>query len=228
MSTISFRSIKNAIYVPMEIICEESGASQTVKAHVDAKSFRAFWPVADNLAWDPDACKFAPLYRAHFMAKTVKDTDRALLAFAAGQYYLRNKQAAESQESDADLHALELSALRAELRRAKVAKQQLVRENTRLVDRLQNFVAREDKVAEQNRQLQLRIQDLEAELASQKALREELDKSLDGSIKNANSQHKTACDAMEQLTKARKEADFYRLGMQKVAAIANAKPSEDH
>ena len=154
--------------------------------------------------------------------------DQAVLAFAAGQYYLRMESKEERKDPDDDLHAIELSEMRETCRKAKVEKHQLVRENTRLDECLQNSIARENQVGETNRQLQLRIQDLEAELASQKALREELDKSLEGSIKNANAQHKTACDAMEQLTKARKEADFYRLGMQKVAAIANAKPSEDN
>ncbi|QIQ64940.1 hypothetical protein 14_00007 [Pseudomonas phage Epa14] len=69
---------------------------------------------------------------------------------------------------------------------------------------------------------------MEAELASQKALREELNRSLDGSIQNANNQYKLACEARENLAKSREEAEFYRIGMQKIAAIANMNPFEDY
>ncbi|UXD81608.1 tail length tape measure protein [Pseudomonas phage Kara-mokiny_kep-wari_Wadjak_1] len=226
-SIVYFQYITGTIQVPLEVEVE-AGQLQMVNVEVDPDGFRKFWPIADSLLWDAEECKFRPRYETHYMGEAVKHADQAMLAFAAGQYYLRMESKEERKDPDADLHALELSALRAELRRTKVAKQQLVRENTRLVDRLQNFVAREDKVAEQNRQLQLRIQDLEAELASQKALREELDKSLDGSIQNANNQHKLACEAREQMVKAREEAEFYRIGMQKVAAIANMNPFEDY
>ncbi|BBF63780.1 capsid and scaffold protein [Pseudomonas phage PAP8] len=226
-SIVYFQYITGTIQVPLEVEVE-AGQLQMVNVEVDPDGFRKFWPIADSLLWDAEECKFLPRYKSNYMGEAVKYADQAMLAFAAGQYYLRMGSKEERKDPDADLHALELSALRAELRRTKVAKQQLVRENTRLVDRLQNFVAREDKVAEQNRQLQLRIQDLEAELASQKALREELDKSLDGSIQNANNQHKLACEAREQMVKAREEAEFYRIGMQKVAAIANMNPFEDY
>lgn len=114
------------------------------------------------------------------------------------------------------------------MQKGESRKHQLVRENTRLDECLQNSIARENETSERNRQLQIRIQDLEAELASQKALREELDRSLDGSIQNANNQHKLACEAREQMVKAREEAEFYRIGMQKVAAIANMNPFEDY
>ncbi|WP_333981827.1 hypothetical protein [Pseudomonas aeruginosa] len=104
---------------------------------------------------------------------------------------------------------------------------ELDRENSRLDECLQNSIAREDKMAEVNRQLQLRIRDLEAELESQKALREESDRSLDGSIANANNQYKLACEAREALSRAREDAEFYRIGMQRIAEIANRKPFED-
>lgn len=225
-SKVYFQHITRAIQVPLEVEVED-GKLQMVNVEVDPDGFRAFWPIADSLLWDLDACAFAPRYKSFHMEGAVKHADQALLAFAAGQYYLRDKQPAESQESDADLHAIELSAMRETCRKAKVEKHQLVRENTRLDECLQNSIARENQVGETNRQLQLRIQDLEAELASQKALREELDRSLDGSIQNANNQYKLACEARENLAKAREEAEFYRIGMQKIAAIANAKSFED-
>ncbi len=141
-------------------------------------------------------------------------TTRAFLAFAAGQYYLRadqgRKDESEGVTSDESLTAMELD-----------------RENSRLDECLQNSIAREDKMAEVNRQLQLRIRDLEAELESQKALREESDRSLDGSIANANNQYKLACEAREALSRAREDAEFYRIGMQRIAEIANRKPFED-
>ncbi|BBJ26666.1 phage capsid and scaffold [Pseudomonas phage R12] len=226
-SIVYFQYITGTIQVPLEVEVE-AGQLQMVNVEVDPDGFRKFWPIADSLLWDPEECKFLPRYKSRYMTDAAAYADQAVLAFAAGQYYLRMESKEERKDPDDDLHASELSAMRETCRKAKVEKHQLVRENTRLDECLQNSIARENQVGETNRQLQLRIQDLEAELASQKALREELDKSLEGSIKNANAQYKTACDAMEQLTKARKEADFYRLGMQKVAAIANAKPSEDH
>ncbi len=97
-------------------------------------------------------------------------------------------------------------------RKAKVEKHQLVRENTRLTNAFRTPSPAKTRLPERNRQLQIRIQDLEAELASQKALREELDRSLDGSIQNANDQYELACEAREQMVKAREEAEFYRIG----------------
>ncbi|BAU16505.1 phage capsid and scaffold [Pseudomonas phage S12-3] len=246
-SIVYFQYITGTIHLNLEV-ATDSGAPETVKVGVNADNFRKFWPMADSLCWDPEAGKFLPRYNSHFMAASVENSDRALLAFAAGQYYLRMEPKEEREDPDADLHPLELESLRKALARAKLRKVDLVKEQARLTkcltayaDRenklklekahldecLQNSIAHENKLAETNRQLQLRIQDLEAELASQKALREELDRSLDGSIQNANNQHKLACEAREQLAKAREEAEFYRIGMQKVAAIANSKPLED-
>lgn len=224
---ISFHSITGTIQVPLEVEVE-AGQLQMVNVEVDPDGFRKFWPIADSLLWDPEECKFLPRYKSHYMGEAVKYADQAMLAFAAGQYYLRVDSKEERADQDADLHASELSAMREVCRKAKVEKHQLVRENTRLDECLQNSIARENDVSERNRQLQIRIQDLEAELASQKALREELDRSLDGSIQNANNQHKLACEAREQMVKAREEAEFYRIGMQKIAAIANMNPFEDY
>ncbi|QYC52208.1 hypothetical protein FEKDPFPA_00044 [Pseudomonas phage PA4] len=226
-SIVYFQYITGTIHLNLEV-ATDSGEPETVKVGVNADNFRKFWPMADSLCWDPEAGKFLPRYNSHFMAASVENSDRALLAFAAGQYYMRMESKEEREDQDADLHASELSAMREVCRKAKVEKHQLVRENTRLDECLQNSIARENDVSERNRQLQIRIQDLEAELASQKALREELDRSLDGSIQNANNQHKLACEAREQMVKAREEAEFYRIGMQKVAAIANMNPFEDY
>ncbi|AIW01648.1 hypothetical protein vB_Pae_PS44_00094 [Pseudomonas phage vB_Pae_PS44] len=226
-SKVYFQYITGAIQVPLEVEVE-GGQLQMVNVEVDPDGFRKFWPIADSLLWDPEECKFLPRYKSNYMGEAVKYADQAMLAFAAGQYYLRMGSKEERKDPDADLHASELSAMRETCRKAKVEKHQLVREDTRLDECLQNSIARENEVAERNRQLHLRIQDLEAELASQKALREELDRSLDGSIQNANNQHKLACEARENLAKAREEAEFYRIGMQKIAAIANMNPFEDY
>ncbi|WOR80436.1 capsid and scaffold [Pseudomonas phage PSP3-DeSoir-2023] len=226
-SIVYFQYITGTIQVPLEVEVE-AGQLQMVNVEVDPDGFRKFWPIADSLLWDADECKFRPRYETHYMGEAVKHADQAVLAFAAGQYYLRMESKEERKDPDDDLHASELSAMRETCRKAKVEKHQLVRENTRLDECLQNSIARENEVAERNRQLQIRIQDLEAEIASQKALREELDRSLDGSIQNANNQHKLACEAREQMVKAREEAEFYRIGMQKIAAIANMNPFEDY
>ncbi|HHG5648176.1 TPA: hypothetical protein ACPWPG_003257 [Pseudomonas aeruginosa] len=226
-SIVYFQYITGAIQVPLEVEVE-AGQLQMVNVEVDPDGFRKFWPIADSLLWDPEECKFLPRYKSRYMTDAAAYADQAVLAFAAGQYYLRMESKEERKDPDDDLHAIELSAMRETCRKAKVEKHQLVRENTRLDECLQNSIARENDVSERNRQLQIRIQDLEAELASQKALREELDRSLDGSIQNANNQHKLACEAREQMVKAREEAEFYRIGMQKVAAIANMNPFEDY
>ncbi|BBI98253.1 phage capsid and scaffold [Pseudomonas phage PA01] len=226
-SIVYFQYITGTIQVPLEVEVE-AGQLQMVNVEVDPDGFRKFWPIADSLLWDAEECKFRPRYETHYMGGAVKHADQAVLAFAAGQYYLRMESKEERKDPDDDLHASELSAMRETCRKAKVEKHQLVRENTRLDECLQNSIARENETSERNRQLQIRIQDLEAEIASQKALREELDRSLDGSIQSANNQHKLAREAREQMVKAREEAEFYRIGMQKIAAIANMNPFEDY
>ncbi|YP_009966983.1 tail length tape measure protein [Pseudomonas phage vB_PaeM_C1-14_Ab28] len=209
---IPFNSIDGDVKFKLEVV--DGAEIALVDVSVSASQFRKFWPLADSLCWDEEKAEFVPRYKSSYLQNATEVTTRALLAFAAGQYYLRADQGrrdeSEGVTSDESLTAMELD-----------------RENSRLDECLQNSIAREDKMAELNRQLQLRIRDLEAELASQKALREESDRSLDGSIQNANNQHKLACEAREQLAKAREEAEFYRIGMQKVATIANSKPLED-
>ncbi|EPB7755486.1 tail length tape measure protein [Pseudomonas phage Kara-mokiny kep-wari Wadjak 6] len=300
---IPFNSIDGDVKFKLEVVDEAEIV--LVDVSVSTSQFRKFWPIADSLCWDEEKAEFVPRYKSSYLQGATEFSNRALLAFAAGQYYLRadqgRKDESEGVTSDESLTAMELD-----------------RENSRLDECLQNSIAREDKTAEVNRQLQLRIRDLEAEvesknsaikghqrridellkhsqnlsaqnvefsleleskktllealdksletlmadkdrleaaaksaidlenkaaetnsqlalrireleaeLESQKALREESDRSLDGSIANANNQYKLACEAREALSRAREDAEFYRIGMQRIAEIANRKPFED-
>uniref|UniRef100_A0AB39AH98 Tail length tape-measure protein n=1 Tax=Pseudomonas phage vB_PaeM_HTN3 TaxID=3236644 RepID=A0AB39AH98_9VIRU len=209
---IPFNSIDGDVKFKIEVVGEAEIV--LVDVSVSTSQFRKFWPIADSLCWDEEKAEFVPRYKSSYLQGATEFSNRALLAFAAGQYYLRadqgRKDESEGVTSDESLMAMELD-----------------RENSRLDECLQNSIAHEDKMAEVNRQLQLRIRDLEAELESQKALREESDRSLDGSIANANNQYKLACEAREALSRAREDAEFYRIGMQRIAEIANRKPFED-
>lgn len=222
---IPFNSIDGDVKFKLEVV--DGAEIALVDVSVSTSQFRKFWPLADSLCWDEEKAEFVPRYKSSYLQNATEVTTRALLAFAAGQYYLLTGNKVECEEQDADLHQLELESLRKALAMAKRGKGDLVKEQARLDECLQNSIAREDQTAEVNRQLQLRIRDLEGELASQKALREELDKSLDGSINNANNQYKLACEAREALSRAREDAEFYRIGMQRIAEIANRKPFED-
>ncbi|CAU13968.1 tail length tape measure protein [Pseudomonas phage 14-1] len=123
--------------------------------------------------------------------------------------------------------SLELESKKTLLEALDKSLETLMADKDRLEAAAKSAIDLENKAAETNSQLALRIRELEAELESQKALREESDRSLDGSIANANNQYKLACEAREALSRAREDAEFYRIGMQRIAEIANRKPFED-
>ncbi|AKF13683.1 tail length tape-measure protein [Pseudomonas phage DL52] len=123
--------------------------------------------------------------------------------------------------------SLELESKKTLLEALDKSLETLMADKDRLETAAKSAIDLENKAAETNSQLALRIRELEAELESQKALREESDRSLDGSIANANNQYKLACEAREALSRAREDAEFYRIGMQRIAEIANRKPFED-
>ncbi|QIQ64904.1 hypothetical protein 14_00008 [Pseudomonas phage Epa14] len=120
-SIVYFQYITGTIQVPLEVEVE-AGQLQMVNVEVDPDGFRKFWPIADSLLWDAEECKFRPRYETHYMGEAVKHADQAMLAFAAGQYYLRMESKEERKDPDADLHASELSAMRETCRKAKVEK----------------------------------------------------------------------------------------------------------